>query len=480
MNNNNYDVSVNKKSSKISKSITKNDEKYYTPSSKQSTISKYYTPSSKRSTISKNYTPPRSKQSTLKEVKKNSKSNSLSTKTSINSRIYNYLSTNIKFIIDKISKKPNIKKSSSNVFITDKNIKQIKHFFKKYTINEKYTLDNRVKYYKYLLNYIKDIKNNECIKKYTENNDIKYSIDNKLFLIKRIGTKSVNAVIYLTIIKNILGGNLLASKLMPNTKDNLREINIMKRITEDILYKKKSKHFLMMYKRFICPPISGRDILNMISNPLTYNGKNNISSDKKLVSINELAHGDLKMIIENKDVLSNDELLFNILIQTFISIATFQNLVGYYHNDAHYGNFLYQKNKEKGYYHYKYNTTDYYLKACEYNIMIYDFGYSTKSYKKYNKKILLDYLSIINAFMNKSSGWGMYYDLPNPTFNNSMIYIKDALSLAFINKDKDNDIENIIIKNILIKTLELNYPHFNIFTTDKPNNIINELPYIIG
>ncbi len=141
---------------------------------------------------------------------------------------------------------------------------------------------------------------------------------------------------------------------------------------------------------------------------------------------------------------------------------------------------MYQKNKEKGYYHYKYNTTDYYLKACEYNIMIYDFGYSTKSYKKYNKKILLDYLSIINAFMNKSSGWGMYYDLPNPTFNNSMIYIKDALSLAFINKDKDNDIENIIIKNILIKTLELNYPHFNIFTTDKPNNIINELPYIIG
>lgn len=129
MNNNNYDVSVNKKSSKTSKSITKNDEKYYTPSSKQSTISKYYTPSSKRSTISKNYTPLRSKQSTLKEVKKNSKSNSLSTKTSINSRIYNYLSTNIKFIIDKISKKPNIKKSSSNVFITDKNIKQIKHFF---------------------------------------------------------------------------------------------------------------------------------------------------------------------------------------------------------------------------------------------------------------------------------------------------------------------------------------------------------------
>lgn len=85
----------------------------------------------------------------------------------------------------------------------------------------------------------------------------------------------------------------------------------------------------------------------MIENPII----SQISPNKRLVSINELAHGDLKMLIEDRKVVSNDELLYNIFIQTFLSIASFHNLTGHYHNDFHYGNFLYQKNKETGYYH---------------------------------------------------------------------------------------------------------------------------------
>ena len=223
--------------------------------------------------------------------------------------------------------------TSKNLFITDKRIEKIQKFLQKYTLNDKYTLDNRVKYYKYLLNYIKDIKQKECIKKYTEDNITKYAIANKLFLIKKIGTESINGVIYLTIIKNILGGNLLACKIMPIDKDNYKEIKIMQNLTDKVISKKKSKHFLIMYKYIVCPPLS---ILEMIKNPLGNSlkspmGRQQVSSNKRLVSINELAHGDLDMLMKNRKVVANDEVMYNIFIQTFLYITSFHNLSKYYH-----------------------------------------------------------------------------------------------------------------------------------------------------
>ena len=69
---------------------------------------------------------------------------------SIKNQIYKSLSKESKTIIDKISKKPNLKKSS-NLYITDKRVQKIQRFFKKYAIKDKYSLNNRVKYYNYLL-----------------------------------------------------------------------------------------------------------------------------------------------------------------------------------------------------------------------------------------------------------------------------------------------------------------------------------------
>ena len=370
--------------------------------------------------------------------------------------------------------------TSKNLFITDKRIEKIQKFLQKYTLDDKYTLDNRVKYYKYLLNYIKDIKQKECIKKYTEDNITKYSIANKVFLIKKIGTESINGVIYLAVIKNILGGNLLACKIMPIDKDNYKEIKIMQHLTDKVISKKKSKHFLIMYKYIVCPP---KSILEMIKNPLGNSinsplGRSQVSSNKRLVSINELAHGDLKMLLENRKVVANDEVMYNIFIQTFLSITSFHNLSKYYHGDAHSGNFLYQINKEKGYYHYTYKKTDYYLKACEYNIMIYDFGYATKAYKKYNKKSLLDYIIIMNAFIRNK--WAFFPDLPSDNFNTTMIFIRDQLKIEYKSGNREGNIENIIVNNILLKALENTSRTFNLFTTSKPSNIINKTPYILG
>jgi hypothetical protein len=101
--------------------------KYYTPTSK--TLSKSSAISSSTSSNSSKYYTPASGSSNHSDV-------------------YNSLSKETKTIIDEISKKPKIKKSS-NLFITDKAIQKIQKFFKKYAVDEKYTLDNRVKYYKY-------------------------------------------------------------------------------------------------------------------------------------------------------------------------------------------------------------------------------------------------------------------------------------------------------------------------------------------
>jgi hypothetical protein len=383
---------------------------------------------------------------------------------STNNVINSPISKESKRIIDKISKKPNLKKSS-NLFITDKRVQKIQKFFKKFAVKDKYTLDNRVKYYNYLINYIKDIKKNECVNKYTEDNVTKYTIADKLFLIKKIGTESVNGVIYLTILKNVLGGNLLASKITPISKDNYKEINIMKNLTDNVISQKKSRHFLMMYKFFVCP-----------KNKLGIQ----VSNNKRLISINELAHGDLKMLMKDRSVIANDELVYNIFIQTFLSITSFHNLAKYYHNDAHHGNFLYQKNKEVGYYHYVFKRTDYYLKACEYNIMIYDFGYASKFKKKSNKNAMVDYMRIINAFMNTYYGWGEYSNLPSTKINTEMVFIRKELEFEFYHGNKENILEHVIFNNIILKSLENRFSNYNLFTKNKPDKIINKTPYIIG
>ena len=43
------------------------------------------------------------------------------------------------------------------------------------------------------------------------------------------------------------------------------------------------------------------------------------------------------------------------------------------HNNTKLFNFKYQTNSEEGYYYYKYNDKEFYIKSCKYNIIIDDF-----------------------------------------------------------------------------------------------------------
>jgi len=334
--------------------------------------------------------------------------------------------------------------------------------------NNKYNLDKRIMYYNYIHKKLSTISNNKCLeKKKFDNVNYGYTIDDKINLIKIIGTKSSYGVIYITKIKNVIGKYPVVSKLLTSNKDNLKEIKINTSVTKKIVLNKFSKHFLLTYKVINCKKKKN-------------NLPEKINNNKYYIILNELAHGDIKQLFTIKKIVDNNSLVYNIFIQVILSILTFHN-IGYIHRDCHYGNFLYQRVNDDGYYHYKIYNKDYYLKSCDYNILIYDFGLSKKhNYtRKDNVKLFKDYYRIHHAFLNKS-----FFSNPNKVWNEKeqisfevSLYVKKFISLIY-NLNEKNDYIDIINKHIL--------PYFiinnsDIFLNKKPVNskIINKTPFII-
>jgi len=355
--------------------------------------------------------------------------------------------------------------------------KRIQRFLKNKLIANKFTLDNRVKLSKYLQTRLKSILETDCLDTKIFNDGTRgYTIKNVIDLVKKIGTESAYGAIYLSSIKESLGGFSIVSKVMAVSKNNLQEIELMREITDKLLLTKKTKHFAAVHKHAVCK----RDTL------ISYQGEKMIMPNKlKLVSINELAHGDLKTLVAKRDIAGNMNLMCNLLIQVFISIGTFQNLVGYIHNDSHYGNFLYQMNNEKGYYEYEFDGKKYYLKACGYNMMIYDFGLSkgiktSVQLTKYGNLIIRDYARIINAFLTKAYGWGEHYDLPKRECEIRVQSMQKVLMNIMNENIKVNKTPKDIFKYILENAL-IPFSPTDIFMTSKPKaNIINSIPYKIG
>jgi len=383
----------------------------------------------------------------------------------INLPILNNIFSNKKY--SKSTRKGNHNRSS--VFIKHVDNKQnaniIANFLKNKLIKDKYTLDNRVAFYKYINNLLVDINGDECLESKVFKSKNGYTINNKINLYKKIGTESAFGVIYLTSIVNSFGGFTIASKVMPNNGDNIEEINIMKLLRDEVLLKKRSKHFIFMYKHAIC-------------NKIPFDNKH------RIVCVNELAHGDLKTLMTDDEILKDDELMINILFQTLISIGTFHNIAGYVHKDCHYGNFLYQKNYDKGYYEYSFNGISYYLKSCGYNIMIYDFGLSEEiqylnDYTKYDY-IGKDYLRITCAFFNvKLGGWIETKNLPSDYINDTLIKVKKIIFNTSINKINNQTIHNNFFENIIENILIPLSPN-GLWLTKRPPNVINKKAFDIS
>jgi len=352
------------------------------------------------------------------------------------------------------------------------NIKILQNFFKKKLIKDRYSLKNRIAFTKYVENKIKSISAGECAKPYTFPDGSKgYTINNIIYLNKIIGTPSEYGKIYISTIKNSFGGFAMVAKMMKDNKRNLKEIELMYNITNKLITSGKSKHFIINVGSFHCMK------------------KNENKANEKLLAINELAHGDLNMIVNDPNIFQDEKLIINIFIQIYISIATFQIQTKHAHKDCHWGNFLYQKNNDEGWYKYTFNDNTFYLKACGYNMAIYDFGLSIKIKDEDAQKAIIillnDYQRIIHAFISKKNkGWNEN-EMP-PLVNSTITNLKEYLLTnpvqeKIINNQFKNQVDlfNFLYNNVF----KVFFNDFSDIITDvKPTGkIINEeSPFIIN
>lgn len=374
--------------------------------------------------------------------------------------------------------KKNIKKNiKKNEYIGIRNIK--KYFQNK---NVKYNLENRIFYYNNIIEKLSSISNNECLNvvKRSNTNSYNYIIKNIISLEKRIGSSSKYGYIYIAKIKNELGKRPIAAKLMVQDFKNTHESELNKKISDIIIKKKLSKHFILTYKVIKCNQDSNNNLPDIINN------------SKYIMLLNELAHGDLKSLCKKKEFFMNEDILYNVFSQIMLSILTFQHF-GYIHRDCHWGNFLYHyndiDNKDNNkYYHYNINKKNYYLKSCPYSIYIYDFGLSKKIIYADTLDISEDYVRLLSAFINKNtyhrtwlSKFNIPPNLPSDDFSNFIIKFEKTINNTYKN---NKYLQNYNFINIISDTLIgilLNMPN-NIFTDKKPlnNNIINKKPYYIN
>ena len=321
------------------------------------------------------------------------------------------------------------------------------------TATGKYNLPERVKFINQIKELVKGIKNGDCVEPKKFGSRDGYSVRNIINLEQVIGTPSAYGVIYLTTIKGAPTSFKIASKLFKPTTGNKNEVKIMEHITKNLILTEKSRHFLALYNNTTCKD-------------------KKLEEKIQLLSINELAHGDLKGLISKKDVMGDDKLVYNLLVQVIISIATFQKEMKMHHNDCHYGNFLYQKNIEKGHYHYRVGVEDYYLPACDYNMMIYDFGLAKKITNDLigGRYIMIDYARIINAFINKRDGGWCDGNFISDKVSKDIKNMHRELMLKFVFDDPLNTPDKII--NFIAQKIPA-------FSKLRPPKIINTKPFVI-
>ena len=276
------------------------------------------------------------------------------------------------------------------------------------------TLENRIDIYNIVNKKLIKIKQNECLK------DDPKVLGDILTLSNDILGTGVAGKVYISKVKDTKYEVVL--KLMKKNIVNINEAKIMKNITEQILLEKHSKHFTLFYNYYECETTN---------------------DDSSLISVSELADGDLYKLLKNSEFFDNvDDAvnnLYNLLVQCIVSLGTFHNF-GYIHCDSHLKNFLYQTNNEyeKGYYKYKYDTDKtLYIKSCCYNIILTDFGFSeltkkTNMAERQAEDMIIILQSIIYFYINNKD-----FSEKIKTDINLIKFIKDVSTLKiYLTSDK--------------------------------------------
>ena len=348
-----------------------------------------------------------------------------------------------------------------------KNATLIQRFLKNKLILTKNNLDTRVQRYQLIKKRLDKITATDCLTKKMFGINKGYTLNGLVNLEKKIGSDSVEGVIFLSSMPDLIGSYPIASKLMKITVNNEAETKMNEWITQKLIIPKESKHFVMMYKTTKCPVAKSKD--------------NQLIATERLVNYNELCDGDISSLMKT-DVRNNEMQMINMAYQSLIAIATYQNRVGYCHNDTHWGNFLYQinndyKENDTGYYHYYCYGSDFYIKSCKYNICLFDFGLSTSMGKAKNSEIAWDYKKILYGFVGSKNGGNILgkMDANVSATMASLLSRVDTIMNRLLRRDVDDMFDEIIydiFTNFRTDT--------EIFRTTKPAKVLNKIPFRIS
>jgi len=171
------------------------------------------------------------------------------------------------------------------------------------------------------------------------------------------------------------------------------------------------------------------------------------------------------------------------LYQAFICIATYHNMVNFVFENITIDNFLVQTNDYKGYYHYIYNDKEFYIKSCDYNIIINDFGNSQFidiDDDDSKKKILQNYIEVVEIFQVKFNLQISKLESNTPAINTAIDTLKKYLQNIDL-KTTPFSFDNIIQDVFNIIKVEAKEKDNPIYITNTKISILNsQTPFIIS
>jgi hypothetical protein len=220
-----------------------------------------------------------------------------------------------------------------------------------------------------------------------------YSLNNIIFLIKRIGSDSSYGSVYLSKINKYL----FATKVQLLTDNTYKELEVLELVTNNAI-KTQNIHLPLMYDNLQCNFFDKYSLNSKVPINLLNDEKENKNINKYYSTFVELADGDLGTYLSKNNDLSNYK-LNNILSQCFISILSC-HLIKINHYDTHLNNFLYHIiKKNNSCFQYKYKNLIFYIENLGLNWIIWDFGYSKTITLFSNNDYKTDYLMLIGSLI---------------------------------------------------------------------------------
>jgi thiamine kinase-like enzyme len=318
------------------------------------------------------------------------------------------------------------------------------------------SLLNRLHFARIIQYYIEQL--NPCV--YIANDKlilVNKLLEEKVIFEKQIGSESVYGTAYLNKGKGLARLLQFSIKIMKNSFKT--EVKLLKAMSS-LVEKQITPNLPITYKVFNC----AKKLEDSTAPDIIQKGK-------YYVVINELANGDMHSWFAN--MYSNRE-YESVIMQLLLSLRAFHKHLGYIHNDAHLGNFLWHKVKEGGFWHYNSEGLDIFVPNTGYLVVLWDPGLAKPISKR--NRVNIDYYRVLTLIkeMKLSNTYKKLGMKPVPS---------DALK-PFSKLQHYVDTYNKIEEDTVMEFLEHNnqyFKHIYFNKTELPANaiILNENPYII-